>query len=158
MRGTDLTAPTVLLCQYQVTHHRAISSSPGGASAPPADAKQAAKEPKKKYVFSEEPIPLDKLKSADARVHFVVTEMKLSAGVLKDVDGTLIVDSGQLAFEGRAKGGIEGTLDSALKLKSTSGAADLKLNLALKNLRAGPGAGAQVYVPNTTPPAHTSPT
>ena len=51
--------------------------------------------------------------------------------MLKDVDGTLIADAGQLAFEGRAKGGIEGTLDSALKLKSTSdGAADVKLNLA----------------------------
>ena len=83
------------------------------ASASPADAKQPAKEPKGKYVFSEEPIKLDGLKRADAKLHFVAKEVKLAAGVLKDVDGTLVVDAGQLAFEGRAKGGIEGTLNSA---------------------------------------------
>ena len=143
----DLTPPAT-----EQADGKAKAKSPGAASAPPADAKQPAKEPKQKYVFSEEPIPLDKLKSADAKVHFVVTEMKLSAGVLKDVDGTLIVDSGQLAFEGRAKGGIEGTLDSAVKLKSTSdGAADLKLDLAIKNLRAGLVTGDEID-PRLVPP------
>ena len=143
----DLTPPAT-----EQADGKAKTKPAGGAGAPPADAKQAAKEPKQKYVFSEEPIPLDKLKSADAKVHFVVTEMKLSAGVLKDVDGTLIVDSGQLAFEGRAKGGIEGTLDSAVKLKSTSdGAADLKLDLAIKNMRAGLVTGDEID-PRLVPP------
>ena len=145
--GLDLTPPAT-----KQADSKANTKSTGDASAPPADAKQPAKESKKKYVFSEAPIALDGLKGVDAKLHFVVTEVKLSAGLLKDVDGTLIVDSGQLAFEGRAKGGIEGTLDSSVKLKTTSdGGADLKLDLAIKNLRAGLVAGAEID-PGLVPP------
>ena len=77
-------------------------------------------------------------KGIDAKLHFVAGEVKLGAGMLKDVDGTLVVDAGQLAFEGNATGGLGGTLDSALKLKSTSaGTADVELDLAIKDMRAG---------------------
>ena len=130
----------------------AKTKSTGGASAPPAAAKQPAKAPKGKYLFSEAPIALDKLPRADAKLHFVVTEVKLAAGMLKDVDGTLIVDGSQLAFEGRARGGIEGTLNGAVKLKSTgNAAADLKLNFAAKNLRAGVATGDAID-PRLVPP------
>ena len=62
--------------------------------------------------------------------------------MLKDVNGTLVVDAGQLTFEGTATDGTEGKLNSALKLKTTSeGAADVDLNLAVKNMRAGFAAG-----------------
>ena len=44
-------------------------------------------------------------------------EVKLDERMLKDVDGTLTVDAGQMTFEGRAQGGNGGTLDSVFKLK-----------------------------------------
>ena len=72
--------------------------------------------------------------------------------MLKDVDGTLVADAGQLTFEGLAKGGIEGDLKSAVKLKSTSdGAADVELNLTAKNMRAGLVAGEGID-PRLVPP------
>ena len=118
----------------------------------PRTRKQPAKKPKGKYVFSDAPIKLDGLKRADAKLHFVAKEVKLGTGMLKDVDGTLVADAGQLAFEGRAKGGIEGTLESAVKLKSTSdGAADVELNLIAKNMRAGLVAGDGID-PRLVPP------
>ena len=95
----DLTPPAT-----EQADSKAKTKSAGGASAPPADAKQPAKEPKKKYVFSEEPLGLDKLKSADAKVHFVATEVKLAAGMLKDVDGTLIVDVRSTGVRGAREG------------------------------------------------------
>jgi uncharacterized protein involved in outer membrane biogenesis len=136
----DLASPRLDLTPLskKEAQSKAKTKSTGGANAPPAEAKQPAKEPKEKYVFSERPIALDALKRADAKLHFVANEVKLAAGLLKDVDGTLIVDAGQLEFEGRARGGFEGTLKGAVKLKSTSdGAADVEVNFTAKNLRAG---------------------
>ena len=92
------------------------------------------------------------MKGIDAKLHFAAGEVKLGAGMLKDVNGTLVVDAGQLAFEGNATGGIEGTLNSALKLKTTSdGAADVELNLAIKNMRAG-FAAVEGIDPGLVPP------
>ena len=58
---------------------------------------------------------------ADAKLHFAANEVKLAEGMLKDVDGTLVVQAGQMTFKGRAKGGLGGTLDGMFKLKSTNG-------------------------------------
>ena len=128
------------------------TTSADAANGPPADANPSAKKAKGKYVFSDAPIKLDGLKHTDAKLHFVAKEVKLGTGMLKDVDGTLIADAGQLAFEGRAKGGIEGTLESAVKLKPTSGgAADVELNLVVKNMRAGLVAGEGID-PRLVPP------
>ena len=126
--------------------------SAGEASAPPAEAKETSEKPKGKYVFSDEPIKLDGLKRADAKLHFVAEEVQLDTGLLKGVDGTLVASSGQLAFEGRARGGIDGTLTSTARLRSTSdGAADVELDLSAKSLRAGLMAGEGVD-PRQSPP------
>ena len=87
-----------------------------------------------------------------------LSEVKLAEGMLKDVDGTLVVEAGQMTFEGRAKGGLGGTLDSMFKLKSTSDrAADMELNLTVKDMRAGLGMGEGIdpsLVPPTNVEAH----
>ena len=136
----------------------AKAQSTGGASAPAANAKQPPKEPKGKYVFSEKPLGLGKPGGADAKLHFAAHEVKLAEGSLKEVDGTLVVDAGQVTFEARAKGGLGGTLDGAFKLKSTSDrAADMELNLMVKDMRAGLGMGEGIdpsLVPPTNVEAH----
>ncbi len=125
-----------------------------GASVPSPDANQPAKEPKDKYVFSEEPISFGELTRTDARLHFVFSEVKLAERTLKGVDGTLVVGAGQMTFEGRAQGGNGGTIDSVLKLKSTNDrAADVDLKLTVKDLRAGLGAGEGID-PGQVPPTN----
>ncbi len=117
-----------------------------------ADSKAKTQEQKAKYVFSEKPISLDGLKRNDAKLHFVFNEVKLADRTLKDVDGTLVVEAGQLAFEGRARGGYGGTIDSVLKLTSTSDqAADFDLKLNIKDVKTGRGAGEGID-PSLGPP------
>ncbi len=126
----------------------------GAASVPPTDSKLSAEEQKGKYVFSEKPIALDGLTRTDAKLHFVVNEMKLAERMLKDLDGTLVVGAGQLAFEGRARGGNGGTIESVFNLKSTGDeAADFELKLSVKDLRAGFGAGEGID-PSLVPPTN----
>ncbi|MFI5026765.1 MAG: AsmA family protein [Solirubrobacterales bacterium] len=119
---------------------------------PAATAKTTAKEPKQKYVFGETPLPLDKLKGVDVKLHVVVTELALEAGLLKDVDGTLTVDQGQLALEWRASGGYDGSLGGAVKLQPAGdGAAELSVEVTATSLRAGLAAGEGVD-PREVPP------
>ena len=120
--------------------------------APAANATPSAKEPKKKYVFDETPLPLDKLKGADVKLHVVATELALEAGLLKDVDGTLIMDAGQLALEWRARGAYEGSLAGTVKLvPAGDGSADLSVEASLKSVRAGLAA-AEGVDPSEVPP------
>ena len=85
-------------------------------------------------------------------------EVKLAERMLKDVDGTLTVDAGQMTFEGTARGGNGGTLDSVFKLKPAGDqAADVDLKLTVKDMRAGLGAGEGIdpsEVPPTSVEAH----
>jgi len=120
--------------------------------APAASAKPTAKEPKQKYVFVETPLSLDKLKGADVKLHVVATEVALEPGLLKDVDGTLTVDGGQLVLEWRAQGAYEGSLSGTVKLLAADDdAADLSVEVSGKSLRAGLAAGEGVD-PREVPP------
>jgi uncharacterized protein involved in outer membrane biogenesis len=150
----ELATPSLDLTPFskEQTASNATAQSAGKAGTSAANAKQPSKEPKGKYVFSDKPLALDGLKGIDARLHFDAGEVKLGAGMLKDVKGTMVVDAGELAFEGNATGGIEGTLNSALKIKPTSdGAADVELNLVVKNMRAG-FAAVEGVEPGLVPP------
>jgi uncharacterized protein involved in outer membrane biogenesis len=119
---------------------------------PAASAKPAVKAPKKKFVFDETPLPLDKLKDANVKLHVVVTELALEAGLLKDVDGTLSVDNGQLTLEWRASGGYEGSFGGTVKLQPAGdGSADLSVEASLKGVRAGLAA-AEGVDPHEVPP------
>ena len=75
----DLASPRLDLTPFcqEGADSEAKTKPAGGASASPADAKQPAKKPKGKYVFSEAPIQLDGLERADAKLHFVAKEVML---------------------------------------------------------------------------------
>ena len=70
-----------------------------GSSKPEAQPKK----PERKFVFDEAPLPFDKLKLADARLHFSAAEVRLGPEVLRDVDSTLRVDGGRLTLEARVR-------------------------------------------------------
>ncbi len=119
---------------------------------PAASAKPTAKEPKKKFVFDETPLPLDKLKGPDFKLHVVATEVALEPGLLKDVDGTLVLENSQLTLEWRARGAHDGSLGGTVKLLAAGdGAADLSVEVSAKSLRAGLAAGEGVD-PREVPP------
>ena len=110
------------------------------------------KEEPKKFVFNEEPLPLDALKGPDAKVHVAIAELKFAAGVLKDVDGVLVISGGRLTMDGRAKDTIEGSLDGAIDLAAArEGAADVNAKVRIRNLRTGLGAG-KALEPSQGPP------
>ena len=97
-------------------------------------------------------MPLDTLEGPDIKLHVIATELALEPGLLKDVDGTLIVDGGQLALEWRASGAYEGSFGGTVRLLPASdGAADLSVEASAKSLRAGLAAGEGVD-PHEVPP------
>ena len=99
-----------------------------GGQAQPAKAKS-------QFVFDEAPLPFDKLKTVDARLHVALTEVKLGTEVLRDVDAKLRVDGGRLMLESRARDHLEGTLGGTVKLSPAgAGAAELEVTSA-KNVR-----------------------
>ena len=113
-----------------------------GSGAKPAGDARAKPKPEPKFVFDEAPLPLEKLKVADARLHFRVAEVRLDTEVLRDVESKLLVDGGRLALEARMRDGVEGIVTGAVKLTpSDGGAAALDISLSAKNTRAGLSAG-----------------
>ncbi len=120
--------------------------------APAASGEPAAKEPKKKYVFEETPLPLDKLEGLNVKLHVIATEVALEAGLLKDVDSRLTVDGGQLVLEWRAQGAYEGSFSGTVKLlPAGDGAADLSVEATMESVRAG-FAAAEGVDPSEVPP------
>ena len=112
-------------------------------------------QPKKapaKYVFDEEPLPLGKLKLADARLRFSAAEVRLDAGVLRNVEGTLLADGGRLTLEGRARDSLQGTIRGVVKLApADGGAVALDISLSAQDMRTGLSGGGAVD-PKDVPP------
>ena len=156
----DVTTPRLDLTPFlkKEPESGANAQPTGSASAPATHEKEPPKEPKGKYVFTEEPLGLGEPGASNAKLHFAANEVKLEEGSLKDVDGTMLLDAGQVSFEGRAKGGLGGTLDGVFKLTSTGDkAANMELNLIVKDMRAGLGMGEGIdpsLVPPTNVEAH----
>ena len=119
---------------------------------PAASGKPTATEPKAKYVFGETPLPLDKLKGPEVKLHVVATEVALEPGLLKDVEATVALEGGQLVLEGRAQGAYEGSFGGTVKLlPAGDGAAELSVEISAKGLRAGL-AGGEGIDPREVPP------
>ena len=122
-----------------------LDLTPFAAKPAGAQAKPPPKEPPAKFVFDEAPLALDGLKQVDAKLRLALAEVRLEGATLRDVQGTLQVDAGRLTLEARAKGGVEGSLDAAVRLTPTrGGAADLDAKLVAKNMRSGLGAGGEI--------------
>jgi len=96
--------------------------------------------PAKKFVFSETPLPLQKIKDINAKVHLTCGEVILGERSIKDLDSNVRVENGQFKFDLRAKGAHEGTMQSAGTLvPADDGSANLELKLDITDLRANLG-------------------
>jgi hypothetical protein len=133
-----------------------LAEGSGAKSA--GDARSKPKpEPKKaepKFVFDDAPLPLEKLKLADARLHFSAAEVRLDTEVLRDVESTLRLDGGRLTLEARMRDGQEGIVIGGVKLTpADGGAAALDISISAKNTRSGLSAG-DAFDPKDAPPTN----
>ncbi len=93
--------------------------------------------PKKKFLFSETPLPIEKMRDANAKLHLALGELVLGDRSLKDVDSNLQLDQGKLTFDLRASGAQQGTLQgSGTLVPASDGTVDLDMKVDLTNVRA----------------------
>jgi uncharacterized protein involved in outer membrane biogenesis len=103
-------------------------------------AKAKPEQPKKKFVFSETALKLDKMKDTDAKLHLAAGELVLGERSIKNLDTNLRVDHGKVVFDVRAAGAPEGTLQGAGSLVPASdGTASLDMKVDISNVRANLG-------------------
>jgi uncharacterized protein involved in outer membrane biogenesis len=103
-------------------------------TAPPSDA------PKKKFMFSEEPLNIEKMKDTDAKVHLAFGELVLGDRSVKNLDSNLRAEHGKLTFDLRAAGAQEGTMQGAGTLvPAGDGTLDLDMKFDISNVRASLG-------------------
>ena len=108
-------------------------------------------EPKKKFMFSEKPLKLDKMKDTDAKVHLAFGELVLGDRSLKNLDSNLRVDHGKISFDMRAAGAHEGTLQTAGSLvPAGDGTASLDMKVDISKVRAN--LGSKDIAPADVPP------
>ena len=100
-------------------------------------ARSRVEAPKKKFVFSETPLALEKMKDTDAKVHLAFGELVLGDRSIKDLDSNLRADNGKLTFDLRAAGAHEGTMQGAGTLvPAGDGTVDLDMKVDISNVRA----------------------
>jgi uncharacterized protein involved in outer membrane biogenesis len=110
-----------------------------GAAAPAPEKPKPEKSdtPKPKFVFDEKPLPLDKMKETNGKLHVSFGELVLAERSFKDVDSNIQMDHGKLIFDFRAAGVQEGTLQGEGNfVPGANGTADLNLKIDLANVRA----------------------
>ena len=113
--------------------------------------KTASNEPQKKFMFSETPLPLDKMKDTDAKLHLACGELVLGDRSIKNLDSNLRVDHGKITFDMRAAGAHEGTLQGAGTFVSAGdGTANLDMKIDISKLRAS--LGSEGIAPADVPP------
>lgn len=122
----QLTSPRLDLTPFFPQDKPAEPAAPA-----PADA------PKPKFVFSESPLPFDKMKDTDAKVHLACGEVVLGDRSIKDLDSNVRVEHGKITFDLRAAGVHQGTVQGAGTLvPAADGTADLELKMDLVDVRA----------------------
>ncbi len=116
-------------------------------------AKPAPHPPKQQYLFPTTPLPLARLQGLDARLQFSAGEMRANTMLLKSVDATINVDNDRLLAHARANGGYGGNLEGSVGLvPSGSNVAALKVDLKLRDFRAGLLAGGDKVRDEEVPP------
>ena len=134
----DLSSPFLDLTPLFPAPPETVGNAEPGAAAKAEPVKAESTAPKEKFLFSEEPLPMVKLKGNEANLHLAVAGLKLSNKSLKDVDLTAVVDKSHVTLTARAHGSIEGSMESSITIEPIEGdSAKMKLKFGIENLRAG---------------------
>ena len=145
----QLSSPRLDLTPFFPQDKQAETAAAG--TAPPPKTAPPKTEPPKKFMFSETPLPLDKMKDTDAKLHLACGELVLGDRSIKDLDSNLRVDHGKITFDMRAAGAHEGTLQGAGTLVAAGdGTANLDMKIDISNVRAS--LGSEGIAPADVPP------
>ncbi len=109
------------------------------AGAQPAQAAaRKSHEPKKKFLFGEDPLPIHDLKGTEANLHVAVGELAIANKSLREVDSTFVADKTRIAVTARARGSLEGEVESSITVEPEGDhSAKVNLKFGLENVRAG---------------------
>jgi uncharacterized protein involved in outer membrane biogenesis len=124
---------------FNLTPFLPARTEPAEGAQTTAVSKSAAKEkPKKKFLFGEEPLPILELKGTEANLHVAVAELAIANKSLKEVDSTLVVDRAHVTVTARARGSLEGAVESSITVEPVGAdSARVNLKFGLENVRAG---------------------
>lgn len=106
----------------------ADTSASGGAS---ADASG------KKRVFPNDPLPLDGLKAADAKVQMKIAELVAAPWVLTEVGVAMTLANGDLNISSYTAKAFNGSVDGAIGLNGSKATPDLAINTKVRGLDYG---------------------
>jgi hypothetical protein len=127
----ELSSPRLDLTPYLAREPEASSVTPKKKAA-----RAAAEKPK--LLFSEAPLPILQMTGTEARLHVSVAELILANKVFHEIDGTFQIDKNQVQVQARARGSLEGAVDTSIVLQpAEGGSANVNLKLNLENVRAG---------------------
>lgn len=92
---------------------------------------------KEKFVFRDQPLPMDKLQRMDGLLQLALAELVLEKGSLRDVSARLQLDQGSMTLGFRASGTAAGQIESDVRVVPSQRGADLTMNVLIRELRAG---------------------
>lgn len=97
----------------------------------PSREQAAAPDPERRFVFTEDPLPLDALRAVDVQLKLSIGRLRLREGItLSDLDAALFLKDGQLVIDPIRAGFSGGRLAGDLSLDARPEAPLLALNLA----------------------------
>lgn len=108
-----------------------------------ADA-DAASESDSRYVFKDEPLPLEALQGFEAQVDIGVERLKTSTTELRDLAVTGTIADGDLEMESRFAGPHGGGFENQLTLTATGEQADMKITAKARDLKLGMLSGPDI--------------
>ncbi len=111
------------------------AESGNGAAPAEAGATAPADTPKEKYVFTEDPLPLEPLKTTDAEFDLAVEEFVSPAATLTELTASAILEGGKLKLHTGFKGPKGGLADGNFGLDASGDRADLTAAVNMRGLR-----------------------
>ncbi len=92
---------------------------------------------KGKYIFTEEPLPLDKLRSLHADVEVSIDTFKVTAVTMRDLVINLTADDGNIAIDNSFGGTAGGRFRNQLFITAGADSADLTVNSGGRGMKLG---------------------
>lgn len=88
-------------------------------------------------IFSPDPLPLESLKAADARIEFEIAQLYVPSARLTDVKGKLALDNGALAIKPLSAAMVGSLIDGDLAVDARGGPATVSLDVRAPNMDLG---------------------
>lgn len=138
--------------KLDLTEFAGEEAEPANGTAPAEAAATApAETPKEKYVFAEDPLSLEPLRTTDAEFELAVQELVSTAITVKDLAASLTLKDGNLNLHTRFTGPKGGVTDGDIEFDASSDQADLAAAVKMRGLRLNIASGEVESVEDVPP-------